>query len=300
MSFDAHSKLQLGPCRRSPPPSPWSRLAGRFRSDAPVDLKGSGSFSYAKGGMWNGAFHAETDRFGYAWLFGDRVRADVFVKDRLLTVTNLTAEVYGGEFSGQGDLDLGKGQTIPYTMTLNWKKVDVAELVKQFKQIENDPYKGLFTGILTLSGRVDDRGQHHDVKGEGRMHLREGYLFKVPLFGGLSRYVGWVYPGLAFSSQSDFDASLRIEDRKIFSDDIELEGNLMSLNAEGVYGFDHSLDYRVQVKPLGANLLAEALRVLTMPVSALLKFKLSGTLTEPVWEPDNWPSDLMDKFRGGE
>ena len=34
-------------------------------------------------------------------------------------------------------------------------------------------------------------------------------------------------------------------------------------------------------------------RVLTMPVSALLKFKLSGTLTEPVWEPDNWPSDLV-------
>ena len=67
----------------------------------------------------------------------------------------------------------------------------------------------------------------------------------------------------------------------------------MAIDASGSYGFDQRLDFNVEAKPLGDSRLAEAFRLLTLPVSSLLKFRLEGTLKEPQWSADNWSKELL-------
>lgn len=300
VTFDAESTLDLQPLSQIVTAPVLEQLAGYFRSEGPLSMRGKGVYGFHPGGSWNGRFEAEAEQFGYSWLMGDRCRAELVFEDRRLTVTNVEATVYGGTLVGNGEVDIPFEEVPSYRFNASWKQVDLAELVRQFKQVEHDPYKGAFTGTLSLAGRFGETPTEYPLEGSARVHLREGYLFKVPLFGGLSRYIAWIYPDLGFSSQSDFDASFVIADNRVTSEDIEFEGNLLSMNARGSYGFDHQLQFDVEVKPLGENVLAEALRVLTMPVSTLLKFKLSGTLTEPVWKPDNWPGSVLDSFRSSD
>jgi hypothetical protein len=124
-------------------------------------------------------------------------------------------------------------------------------------------------------------------------------LWEVPLFGGLSKILRQIVPRLGFTSQTDFKASYVIRDSKVHSEDILMEGPVLNIKASGDYYFNENLDYDVSVQILGdKSLFEEAVQVVLFPINRMLRFHLGGTVTEPEWEPRNWPTELLKMFEG--
>ena len=134
------------------------------------------------------------------------------------------------------------------------------------------------------------------ARGQGRLRIRKGHLLRMPLFGGLSRYLSMLLPGFGYASQGEFNATFKVADGRIESDDMHLLGQLISLSGKGSVGFDGSLDVTVQVRFLKEGLTADVVRFLTSPLTTALEFQLSGTVQDPKWRPFNAPVRLLDFF----
>ena len=133
------------------------------------------------------------------------------------------------------------------------------------------------------------------MNGAGRLEIREGRVFLMPLFGGFSRFMTRIIPGLDFVlRQSDVRSDFRIVNGRIESDKIVVEGGVLSLRGNGSYVMGGNLDFNVQVKLMKENsLVAKLVRVLTYPISKLFEFRVRGSLEEPTWYPVNFSLDVL-------
>ena len=156
-------------------------------------------------------------------------------------------------------------------------------------------FAGRVSGALELEGRFGDPGS---VRGEGELRVREGRVFSLPVFGGLSRMMRRIIPGLDFVlRQSDASAAFTIVDRKIRSEDIAIEGDVLSLTARGEYEFNTRVDFEVRVKLMKQHtVVAKLMRAVTYPISKLFEFRLTGTLAQPHWYAVHFSLDLLKKL----
>jgi hypothetical protein len=156
------------------------------------------------------------------------------------------------------------------------------------------------------SGRMDLRiemegplsgAARHGTRGKGRIEIRDGRIFMLPVFGGMSSHLARAIPGLDFVlRQGDATADFVLKNGRFASEDVAVEGGVLSLKGRGSYGIDGELDYRVQVKLLrDSAIVGRVVRTITWPLSKLFEFRLHGTLAEPHWYPINFSMDLFDR-----
>ena len=85
-----------------------------------------------------------------------------------------------------------------------------------------------------------------------------------------------------------------IKDGKVYSDEILIKGDILSLKGKGDYSFNGELDFDVQVKLLRKHtLIGEVIQLVTLPVSKMFEFHLGGTLESPRWEPVYLPKEMF-------
>ena len=127
--------------------------------------------------------------------------------------------------------------------------------------------------------------------------MKNGRLFRIPLFGGLTQSLADTIPGVDFVlRQTDVRMPFEMRGDTLISDDVNIEGDLLSLKAAGRATLAGALDFRVQVKPLkGRTVAGAAARVLTYPVSKLFEFRLQGTVQKPQWAPASLPLEARPK-----
>ena len=155
----------------------------------------------------------------------------------------------------------------------------------------------------TISGELSAQAQvagwldpWKSIEGQGQVYIHNGSLFHVRLFGGLSKILSKLYPGLGYTAQTEFLMPFTLDGGKLKSDDVSIKGAVISLKGHGEYQLGGDLNYQAQVQLLRSGILAETLRLLTFPVTKLLEFKLLGTLDEPRWRPVNLPKELFLQF----
>jgi hypothetical protein len=158
-------------------------------------------------------------------------------------------------------------------------------------------YRGRVSGRFDVSGLVEDR-TGEALTGEGAIRIKDGRVFMLPLFGGLSQALARVIPGLDFVlRQTDARAEFVIRNREARSTEIQVEGDVLSLTGRGAYRFDGGLDFYAQVQLMKhQTLVAKVLRTLTYPLSKLFEFRLRGTLDEPDWYPLNFSPELFERL----
>jgi hypothetical protein len=123
-------------------------------------------------------------------------------------------------------------------------------------------------------------------------------VFLFPLFGGLSRYLAGIVPGLDFVlRQTDLKTDFTIADGVVRMDRVLIEGDVFSLLGKGHYDLRDELDFDVQVALMKEHtLVAKVLRALTYPISKLFEFRLRGSLDDPRWYPVNFSTDLLERL----
>ena len=97
----------------------------------------------------------------------------------------------------------------------------------------------------------------------------------------MTKYV----PGVDFIlEQTDARADFSVRDGKVSSDEILVEGGIITLSGSGDYYFNRNLDFKVKVRLLKKKtVLGKIVQFVTDPISELFEFKLKGTLAEPDW-----------------
>ena len=201
------------------------------------------------------------------------------------TLEGVRGTIYDGQLRGEATFVVppGRATNIQYVVKASVKKADFEKLTSVLiKAKKKEDYKGTFSGRVTVAGQTGI-GQGKTATGAGSIQIEDGRVFMLPVFGGLSKMMTKMIPGLDFVlRQSNAQADFVIVDRKLHSDRVQIQGNVLSLTGYGDYYFNEKLDINVRLR-LMKNFWSLLFDVPTYLLSKLFEFRLTGTIREPQW-----------------
>ena len=236
----------------------------------------------------------------WRWLGMDALDFSFELQGNSLMIPNIRGREDEGVVAGSLLLkDLDQPETSFFYTQLKGYDLNLFNLVNVGLDTTNNPYSGNLNFSLDLSGGVyegsEEETSRDSYKGKGSISITEGHLLELPLLGGLSRILNRVVDGVGYVEQTDFSAEFNIRDRRIFSENLFLKGNVVSVKGGGYLGFNQKLKIDLQVKLLSEGILSEALQLITWPITKLIEIRVRGTLSDPEWEPKNLPKELFGK-----
>ena len=157
-----------------------------------------------------------------------------------------------------------------------------------------------------LDGVLDITANSKDMKswnGSASVSLKEGYLWELPLIGIFAPVLDGLTPGLGASTFSEGTADFTITDSVVGTRNLELKSALVRLQYKGKVDFEGRISK--------ASVVAEALRdtwvigpvlgplfnLALSPIERMLKFEVSGTLSQPKLEMKHIPKVLLVPFQ---
>jgi len=203
-----------------------------------------------------------------------------------------TAHIAGGHVRGSARNRFGHDQS--FNTELQLTGVDL-EVLSRLHPTGKKPPTGKFSGKMTLQG--PNTQQLEKIRGRVDLDLNDASLFEVPLFKELDRFLGSTGGGLF----EDGDVHGVIFNRTLVLERMTLTGRLVQLHATGTIGFNGGLNLEILVNT-GSTLSNQELallnvipglgrvlgegeealrRVASVLESSLLKFRVTGTTTNP-------------------
>lgn len=196
----------------------------------------------------------------------------LFTDDRL-QIMGLKGALFSGALSGGADISLAKNDH-HYTANLAVEKVDfpsVTDLYFQYKTV-----RGELGGNFDFGGIGD---QKKALYGKGRVEVRNGNVFAIPVFGPLSELLSKIFTGAGYSVAHEATAPFSIRDGVIHTDKLKVAGKLFAMVGHGDIDFvQNDLDFDIRIDATGPG-------ALLTPLYQLFEYHGSGSLTKPVWRP---------------
>ena len=229
--------------------------------------------------------HFEVQGREFAWWKLKTTKLDGridWLDDRLL-LQNVRAEFYRGSATGDAEFHLRPGDPTTYYFDALVKDADL-HLLMQDLLARTNYLEGLLNGRLNVSHA--EPGKWQATQGKGRVNLRDGLIWQIPLFGILSPVLDSIAPGLGSSRASEGSASFTITNGVVYSDNLEIRASVMRLQYWGNASLDGRVDARVQAELLRDTWVVGRLLSLALwPVSKVFEYKITGTLHNPKIEP---------------
>jgi hypothetical protein len=255
---------------------PTVRLAGQLDARRPEEVG-----SEPRRNKLEISFESEaTARYSFLGetITAERSSGSISVDRSRVHLTSLQADIFGGSFELAYDAKNVRSPQRPFEATVLLKDVPLEAITLLYGDTET--IRGRVEAVLALSGNA---GDITTLDGQGTASISNGNLFSIPLFGPLSTSIAKARPGQVREGANvarEARATLRIEDGVIRSDDFEALTDSFRVRAAGdVSLVDLTVDLEAVVNTKGAL----SSTVLT-PVSELLTFSCTGTVTEPVWK----------------
>jgi len=261
-------------------------LLETLRFDGPVRIAAAGIVDYEDMAQTDFEATVEGRDVGRGGLVADRC----FFSVRAQGVTNVFTDIRGkiceGGFAGAATLVLPYGDQTDtwYRVKGNMRDVAFERLVAAVAKSGDRDYDGRLSGRVEVRGFAG-KGNGQTARGQGSIAIRDGRVFLLPVFGGLSTKLAKVIPGLDFVlRQTDARASFKIKEGKIHADRADIKGDILSLLGQGDYYFDGDLDFSVQLTFLKSHTIgSKLLRIPTYLLSKLFECRLEGSLADPRW-----------------
>jgi len=273
----------------------WDRWA--FEGPVSIEAEGVAGFTTLEGTDFT--VRIDGREVSYTNYVMDRCTVDMRMIDKKIDLSPVRVDAYGGNAAGTVKLRLPHQESTntSFDISITATNMDFEKVADVLVTDAEREYHGQLSGRLALRGLLGE-GQGDTIRGEGAVTIDDGRVFMLPVFGGLSEIMTRIIPGLDFVlRQSDATSDFRVEDSRVSSDEIKINGSVLSLKGRGHYGFDHEVDFHAQVKLMSDNnMVARLVRVLTFPISKLFEFRLRGTLEDPSWYPVNFSTDLLEKI----
>ncbi len=239
-------------------------------------------------------FDAEIPSFRWRFLAGTNVSASLWWHDGSIVVTNLVAGFHGGRISGNFSADIrDTNDTV--------LRFDAVVADSQLRSLLNDitPQTNRLEGWL--DGRLTVVEAHTRTNGSwqglGNARLRDGFLWDLPLFGGVSKVLDRAVPGLGQTRFSSGSATFVLTNRAVVTRDLELHSPTVHLYLNGSVLFDTQLDGRLEAAVLrDVPILGPIVNLVLKPVAKLLEYDVKGRLDRPEMTPRHIPGFMLAPF----
>ncbi|HET7624880.1 MAG TPA: AsmA-like C-terminal region-containing protein [Verrucomicrobiae bacterium] len=200
-----------------------------------------------------------------------------------LTLTNIQAGFYGGTASGSAEFDFLHDPGVDFGFDLLATDANLHSLMRDLTK-KTDRLEGRLTTHLKIT-----RANSADlatVQGEGKVSLRDGLIWEIPIFGVFSPVLDSIVPGLGSSRASEGSASFIITNGVARSDDLEIRASMMRLQYQGTMDLKGPVNARVQAELLRDTwVVGRAISLVFWPVTKIFEYKITGTLNQPKTEP---------------
>ena len=308
IGYDTVSRQLVLDVRSTAPPAVVARFVGPGLENvlAPYRLEGPATID-CRGTLGLGDIHTRSlrvqvkgEKTGWQQFVADRAKLELLLTDDAAVVDKLSAAWCGGQVSGTLRWDRSSSTNEPGLcgMDLVLDGAELARVAAVFVDMEDKKaYEGTLSGQLSLSGAAGTNFLR-TATGTGRVAVEDGFVLGIPIFGGLSKYLALLVPGLGYANQRDFRSTFQVRNGGLETGDAELLGRLITIRGKGSYAFNKDLNFRIQVQFLKEGLTATVTRLLTSPLTKALEFELTGTTKQPRWRPVNTPDRLLRFFAG--
>jgi hypothetical protein len=203
----------------------------------------------------------------------DHVTGQLLFTDDRLQILGVKATLFLGDITGNADIALGKGGG-RYTASLTIDKADFPSVTGLYFKYKSA--RGQLNGHFDFGGVGDNRTALH---GAGRVEVKNGNVFAIPVFGPLSQLLNKVFTGAGYSVAHEATAPFTIRDGVIHTDKLKVAGKLFSMLGHGDIDFiKNDLDFDIRIDANGPG-------ALLAPLYQLFEYHGSGSLTKPVWRP---------------
>ncbi len=215
-------------------------------------------------------------------------RAEYTLKGDVLELEMRATGKTGGRISAFNRIDFegfedGKGR---YETKGDYKDGSLEELA-DLLTFDLGERNGKVDWKLEMSGALEDE-TFKTLNGRGKLEIRDGHLAQMKLFAGLTELLAEKIPGVSFLvNQTQASCDYTIEDGIFKSDDIFIEGGLISIKGWGKYDIvNDNLDFITRVQFMKKeSLVGKIVHPVTLPFTKLLlEFKVNGPLDDPQWK----------------
>lgn len=203
----------------------------------------------------------------------------------ILDFTNIVARAFDGDVGGH--VRVSDFENVPdMDLSLAIRGADCRKVRRHFlaRDLEGG---GKLDTRLDLHGLADS-DELDTLHGSAEMKIRGGNILRVPLFAGLTDFIGRNVPGVdLLVMQSDADVSCALTNGLVTIDNVSVSGNLFSLVASGRCRINKEgvpIDMLAQLRFFHSqSLIGKLARWVTLPVSKMMEFRVTGPVSDPEW-----------------
>jgi AsmA-like protein len=204
----------------------------------------------------------------------DRIKGRLLFTDDRLRLSDVQGELFSGTVQGTADISLARNDP-HYHAALAVEKIEFPTLTDLYFKFHTA--RGRMSGTYEFDGLGDNARAMH---GSGKIQVKEGDVFAIPIFGPLSELIAHIIPGTGYSVAHNASADFTIKDGVAHTDNFKVSGDLFGMIGHGdVHFLDDKLDFDVRIN---ADLPGG---VVLAPVYKLFEYKGDGSLSKPNWHP---------------
>jgi AsmA-like protein len=200
-----------------------------------------------------------------------------------LKLRNVQPNFYQGTALANAEFDFSPERGADFWFDFSATDADMRSFMTDVTGKSN-PFEGLLTGrLLVTQANTTD---WTSWQGGGRVTLRDGMIWAIPIFGVLTPVLDSISPGLGSSRAREGTATYLITNGVVRFDDLEIRASMMRLQYRGTVDLQGRVDARVQAELLRDTwVIGRVLSLALWPITKVFEYKLSGTLKEPKSEP---------------
>jgi hypothetical protein len=260
------------------------RILEEYVFDLPPTTRVNGSVDLRKGSdeddlhfeISGGAFHWKDFRF-------QQISGNIDWVGRTMTLTNMQGIFHGGRAMGNAYFVFPRKQGADFSFKLSVAEVDFHSLMLDLSRKTNQ-LEGMLNGeLIVVSANTD---QPKSWMGYGHVHLRDGLIWEIPVFGIFSPILNAIMPGLGNSRAKQGFGEFLITNSVISTKDLDIQATAMRMHFRGTVDFDKRIVSKVEAELLrdlpGVGLI---LSKILWPVTKVFEYELTGTLAQPKAEP---------------
>lgn len=213
------------------------------------------------------------DLLGRTLNFG-RVSGTIEIPGAVLRARARRAALLGGEVHVTANISMDRTNPV-FDVDAEARGVDFPQLTKLY--FDFDTSKGTASGRFKFSAPTR---APHLMRGVGSLRVENGNVFAIPLLGPLSDIINKVIPGAGYETARLATCDFQVADKRITSKNLTIEGRGFSLYGAGkIFFMTGRLDMGIRINARGLP------GIVLFPVSKLLEYVSTGTLTSPEWRP---------------
>jgi len=249
---------------------PTTRLNGS------VDLKRGSDEDDLHFEISGDAFHWRDFRF-------QQIAGNIDWIGRVMNLTNMQGIFHGGRTAGYAHFEFPRKKGADFTFKLSVAEVDFHSFMSDLWGGTNK-LEGKLTGELTVvAGNTE---QPNSWMGYGKVRLRDGLIWDIPLFSIFSPILNAVVPGIGNSRAKTGGGEFLITNSVISTKDFDIQATAMRMHFQGTVDFERRLDSRVEAE-LFRDLpgIGVVISKILWPVTKVFEYRVTGTLLDPKPEP---------------